>query len=92
MLREQVSQKTPLGVQAKKVMDAGGLVPDDIMVGMIKDQLENNKECNNGYVTTSDASSSFPLKFAPVSFWMASLVPYLRLRSLTVCLTPAMKN
>lgn len=48
MLRDQVAQKTPLGVEAKKVMDAGGLVPDEIMVGMIKEQLENNKACKNG--------------------------------------------
>ncbi|KAK7035853.1 adenylate kinase [Favolaschia claudopus] len=50
MLREQVAQKTPLGVAAKKIMDAGGLVSDDIMVNMIKDQLENNKDCKNGFV------------------------------------------
>ena len=50
MLREQVANKTPLGVEAKKIMDAGGLVSDDIMVGMIKDQLENNKSCKNGCV------------------------------------------
>ena len=50
MLREQVAAKTPLGVEAKKIMDAGGLVSDDIMVGMIKDQLENNKDCKRGYV------------------------------------------
>ncbi|KAF9480878.1 adenylate kinase [Pholiota conissans] len=31
-------------------MDSGGLVSDDIMVGMIKDQLENNKACKNGFV------------------------------------------
>lgn len=48
MLREQVTQKTPLGVEAKKIMDAGGLVSDEIMVGMIKDQLENNKSCSLG--------------------------------------------
>lgn len=48
MLREQVQAKTPLGVQAKKIMDAGGLVSDDIMVGMIQDQLDNNKTCKNG--------------------------------------------
>ena len=48
MLREQVQRKTPLGVEAKKIMDAGGLVSDDIMVNMIKDQLENNKACKNG--------------------------------------------
>ncbi|KAF8177635.1 adenylate kinase 1 [Pholiota molesta] len=50
MLREQVQAKTPLGVQAKKIMDSGGLVSDDIMVNMIKDQLENNKACKNGFV------------------------------------------
>jgi len=50
MLREQVAQKTALGVEAKKIMDAGGLVSDEIMVGMIKDQLENNKGCKNGFV------------------------------------------
>ena len=48
MLREQVQKKTPLGIEAKKIMDAGGLVSDDIMVNMIKDQLENNTECKNG--------------------------------------------
>lgn len=48
MLREQVQRKTPLGVEAKKIMDAGGLVSDDIMVNMIKDQLDNNESCKNG--------------------------------------------
>jgi len=50
MLREQVQKKTALGVKAKEIMDAGGLVSDDIMVGMIKEQLENNKSCKNGFV------------------------------------------
>lgn len=48
MLREQVTKQTPLGVEAKKIMDVGGLVSDDIMVGMIQDQLDNNKECKRG--------------------------------------------
>lgn len=51
MLRDQVTKKTQLGVEAKKIMDAGGLVSDDIMVGMIKDQLQNNKDCKNGYAS-----------------------------------------
>ena len=50
MLREQVSQGTDLGKQAKKIMDAGELVSDEIMIKMIKDQLENNSECKNGCV------------------------------------------
>jgi adenylate kinase len=50
MLREQVNKGTPLGKEAKKIMDQGGLVSDDIMVNMIKDQLENNRECQNGFI------------------------------------------
>lgn len=50
MLRAQVTAKTELGVQAKKIMDQGGLVSDEIMVNMIKSELENNKECSNGFI------------------------------------------
>ena len=49
MLRSQVAKKTPLGREAKKIMDQGGLVSDDIVIGMIKEELENNKECKGGY-------------------------------------------
>lgn len=48
MLRSQVAKKSELGQQAKKIMDSGGLVSDDIVVGMIKNELENNKDCQNG--------------------------------------------
>lgn len=50
MLRDQVKQQTELGRMAKKIMDQGGLVSDEIMVGMIKDQLENNSACKNGFI------------------------------------------
>ncbi|KAF6828081.1 adenylate kinase [Colletotrichum musicola] len=50
MLRSQVAKKTPLGREAKKIMDQGGLVSDDIVVGMIKEELENNKECKGGFI------------------------------------------
>ncbi|KAK3216685.1 hypothetical protein GRF29_1g660897 [Pseudopithomyces chartarum] len=50
MLRAQVAKKTPLGREAKKIMDAGGLVSDEIMVNMIKSELENNQECKNGFI------------------------------------------
>lgn len=50
MLREQVSQGTELGKQAKKIMDQGGLVSDDIMINMIKEQLESNKQCRDGFI------------------------------------------
>ena len=48
MLRSQVAKKTQLGREAKKIMDQGGLVSDEIMIGMIKNELDNNQECKNG--------------------------------------------
>jgi len=50
MLRSQVSKKTQLGREAKKIMDQGGLVSDEIMIGMIKNELEHNQECKNGFI------------------------------------------
>ncbi|KAL8991704.1 MAG: hypothetical protein Q9169_007727 [Polycauliona sp. 2 TL-2023] len=50
MLRSQVAKKTALGREAKKIMDQGGLVSDEIMIGMIKGELENNKECKQGFI------------------------------------------
>lgn len=51
MLRAQVTKKTALGREAKKIMDQGGLVSDEIVVGMIRGELESNPECANGCVT-----------------------------------------
>jgi len=48
MLREQVKSGSELGKEAKKIMDAGGLVSDEIVIGMIKKNLEDNKECQLG--------------------------------------------
>ncbi|GES66686.1 adenylate kinase 1 [Aspergillus terreus] len=50
MLRSQVAKKTELGKEAKKIMDQGGLVSDEIMINMIKSELENNAECKNGFI------------------------------------------
>ena len=50
MLRSQVARQTDLGKAAKKIMDQGALVSDEIMVNMIKDELVNNKECQDGCV------------------------------------------
>ena len=49
MLRAAVKAGTPLGVEAKKVMDAGGLVSDDIIIGLVKDRLQQD-DCKNGYM------------------------------------------
>lgn len=49
MLRAAVREGTPLGVEAKKVMDAGGLVSDDIILGLIKERIAQD-DCKNGYL------------------------------------------
>jgi len=49
MLRAAVKAGTPLGVEAKKVMDAGGLVSDDIILGLIDERLKQ-PDCENGYL------------------------------------------
>jgi adenylate kinase len=49
MLRAAVKAGTPLGLAAKKVMDAGQLVSDDIIIGLVKDRLQA-PDCANGYL------------------------------------------
>ncbi|MFA9441157.1 adenylate kinase [Uliginosibacterium sp. sgz301328] len=49
MLRAAVKAGTPLGVAAKSIMDAGKLVSDDIIIGLVKERL-NEPDCGNGYM------------------------------------------
>jgi adenylate kinase len=49
MLRAAVKAGTPLGIAAKKVMDAGGLVSDDIIIGLVKDRLKQ-PDTAHGYL------------------------------------------
>src|ERR1700761_2319958 len=49
MLRAAVKAGTPLGLAAKQVMDAGGLVADDIIIGLVRDRLVHT-DCANGYL------------------------------------------
>ncbi|MES2016676.1 MAG: adenylate kinase [Pseudomonadota bacterium] len=49
MLRAAIKAGTELGMAAKKVMDTGGLVSDDIMIGLVKGRLQE-ADCANGYL------------------------------------------
>ena len=49
MLRAAVKAGTPLGVEAKKIMDAGGLVGDDLIINLVKDRL-TQPDCANGFL------------------------------------------
>ena len=49
MLRAAVKEGTEMGVTAKSYMDAGQLVPDEVVIGIIKDYLSSDK-CANGFI------------------------------------------
>ncbi|MDD2814773.1 MAG: adenylate kinase [Thiotrichaceae bacterium] len=49
MLRAAVKAGTPLGLEAKKVMDAGGLVSDEIIIGLVKDRIQE-ADCAQGFL------------------------------------------
>ena len=49
MLRAAVKAGTPLGVAAKQVMDSGGLVSDDIIIGLVQERIKE-ADCKNGFL------------------------------------------
>lgn len=62
LLRSEIAAQTDLGIEAKRKMDKGELVPDAIVVGMIKSKLENNKGCKgfifDGFPRTVEQAKS----------------------------------
>ena len=49
MLRAAAKKESPLGIEAKKVMDSGGLVSDEIIIGLVKERI-NAPDCINGFI------------------------------------------
>ncbi|ROR01714.1 adenylate kinase [Desulfosoma caldarium] len=49
MLRAALKAGTPLGLEAKKYMDQGALVPDSVVVGLVKDRIQQ-EDCKKGYM------------------------------------------
>ena len=49
MLRAALKQGTKLGLEAKSYMDSGGLVPDDVIIGLVKERIKEN-DCKNGFL------------------------------------------
>ncbi|HJE02672.1 adenylate kinase [Aliarcobacter thereius] len=49
MFRAAIAEKTKMGMEAKKFMDKGKLVPDETTIGIIKDRLAQN-DCKNGFI------------------------------------------
>ena len=57
MLRAAVREGTELGVMAKQIMDEGGLVGDDIMIGIVEERLRNH---DAAHAATSSTASRAP--------------------------------
>ena len=49
MLRAAIKEGTPLGLEAKKVMDAGQLISDDIIIGLVKERI-TKADCEKGFL------------------------------------------
>jgi adenylate kinase len=49
ILRTAVKEQTPLGLVAGKIMDSGALVPDDVVLGIVRERLALT-DCSNGFV------------------------------------------
>jgi adenylate kinase len=49
MLRAALKEGTPLGLEAKKYMDAGGLVPDSVVIGLVEERIKK-PDAGNGYM------------------------------------------
>lgn len=49
IFRKNISEKTPLGVEAKGYMDSGKLVPDELTINLVKDRL-TKEDCKNGFM------------------------------------------
>ena len=49
MLREAIANKTPLGLQIKKIMDEGSLVPDDVILDIVADRV-SRPDCEKGFI------------------------------------------
>ena len=49
ILREAIQNKTPIGLEAKRFMDNGQLVPDDVIIGIVEERVARD-DCRNGYI------------------------------------------
>ena len=79
LLRSQIAQQTALGLEAKKLMDKGHLVPDEVVVGMISTALEENPQAKgflfDGFPRTATQAealdSLLEIKKTPVKVMLA---------------------
>lgn len=82
LLRSEISNQTSLGLEAKKFMDKGQLVPDEVVIGMISSALENNPKAKgflfDGFPRTSEQAEALDklleLKKTSIAIMLALVV------------------
>ena len=74
ILREAIKNNTPLGQSAKEYMDAGKLVPDEVVIGMLKERIAK-RDCKSGFIL-----DGFPRKHSTRLLTSTALCP-LRLQT-----------
>lgn len=92
MFRAAIKAGTPLGLKAKAIIDAGGLVSDEITIGLVKERLAED-DCKNGYILDgfprtipqAEALEQFAKIDAAVNFDIADEEVVERLGSRRVC-------
>jgi adenylate kinase len=79
MLRAAVKAGTPMGLAAQKVMDAGGLVSDDIIIGLVKDRLKEPDTANgylfDGFPRTIPQAEAMKLAGVAIDYVLEIAVP-----------------
>ena len=79
LLRSEIANQTALGLEAKKVMDKGELVPDEVVIGMISSAIDANSDVNgflfDGFPRTAAQAEALDkllaLKNAPIAVMLA---------------------
>lgn len=78
LLREEIGNETPLGLDAKKYMDNGQLVPDAVVIGMINSKLENNPDAKgfifDGFPRTTAQAEALDNLLASRATCIAALI------------------
>ncbi len=78
MLRAAVKNETPMGLEAKRYMDAGDLVPDEVVIGIVRDRLAES-DCTNGFILDgfprTVAQAAALAEFAPLHCVLNISVP-----------------
>lgn len=93
MLRQAIKAETPLGISAKQYIDAGELVPDEVVIGIVKERLAAS-DCQTGYildgfprtVKQAEALSQFAKIDVALNLSLADEVIVQRLSGRRVCL------